>query len=310
MLIAVALASAVAAALVVSHIDRTVPQSAPPVGGGFALVPLSSRSFPQNVSWVTVCSVSAVETADPIVFPGQPGQGHSHTFSGALNVDAFSTADTLKAGDTNCTNKGDHAAYWMPTLFSGGEAKMPYTTRVYYRAGTFDTRSLRPIPFGLKMVAGSATATVPQSAGIAGFHCREEDNGPTVSKQALPPQCPTNSLFEASVSFPNCWDGVHLDSADHRSHMAYAKNYICDQDHPVMIPQITIAERFKPGDVDGGQVTLAAMPGMTPTNVTLHADFINAWDEDLMKQLMRDCLRASRSCAGVTDRRMPPVSAE
>ncbi|MEO5833531.1 MAG: DUF1996 domain-containing protein [Nakamurella sp.] len=275
----------------------------------FGAVSKRSSSFPEKVSWVTVCSVSSRASLDPIVYPGQPGAGHEHTFSGALNVDAFSTAESLQKGTTNCTNSGDHAAYWMPTLYSDGKAVVPYTTRVYYRAGTYDTARVQPVPFGLKMVAGSAMAIRPQDAGIAGFHCREEGSGPTVSKQALPPTCPAGSLFEASVQFPNCWDGVHLDSSDHRSHMSYAKDYKCDAAHPVMIPQVTMAERFAPGVVDGSTVTLAAMPGMKATNLTLHADFLNAWDPELMKRLLRDCIRAGVACEGVSDKRMPPVTA-
>lgn len=194
----------------------------------------------------------------------------------------------------------------MPTLYSNGEAKFPYTTRIYYRAGTFDTTIVQPIPFGLMMIAGNSMAMEPQEPAIAGFHCRQEGNGPTVAKQAEPPDCPEGSLFEMSVKFPNCWDGANLDSPDHRSHLSYAKRYQCDAAHPVMIPQITIAERFRPGEVDGPRATLAAMPGMAMSNLTLHADFINAWDEKVMKVLLRDCIWAALACEGVSDERMPP----
>ena len=30
--------------------------------------------------------------------------------------------------------------------------------------------------------------------------------------------------LELSMLMPSCWDGVNLDSADHRAHMAYTKN--------------------------------------------------------------------------------------
>ncbi|OJT05575.1 hypothetical protein TRAPUB_3588 [Trametes pubescens] len=42
---------------------------------------------------------------------------------------------------------------------------------------------------------------------------------------------------EGTVFFPSCWDGVNLDSADHKSHMAYPiQNYNsgdCPASHPV-----------------------------------------------------------------------------
>ena len=271
----------------------------------FQQVAASDPGYPQKVSWVTVCAVATTGSFDPIVYPGLSNASHNHTFSGALDVSPDSTADTLSAGRTNCTNSGDHASYWMPTLSSDGTALLPYVTRVYYRAGTSHPEQLKPIPFGLKMIAGDPLATEPQKADIAGYQCRKEGEGDTVAKQSTPPFCPAGSLFEMSVKFPNCWDGTNLDSPDHRSHVSYAVKYQCDAAHPVMIPQITLAERFEPGTVDAATVTLGAMPGMS-SNVALHGDVLSAWDPALMDRLLRDCLRAGRACQGVSDDRMPP----
>jgi hypothetical protein len=33
------------------------------------------------------------------------------------------------------------------------------------------------------------------------------------------------SLLQLDVIFPDCWDGRHLDSPDHKSHMAYSRNW-------------------------------------------------------------------------------------
>lgn len=32
------------------------------------------------------------------------------------------------------------------------------------------------------------------------------------------------TFLELHVTFPDCWDGVRLDSPDHRSHMAYSRD--------------------------------------------------------------------------------------
>jgi hypothetical protein len=49
------------------------------------------------------------------------------------------------------------------------------------------------------------------------------------------------------VTFPTCWDGVNLDSPDHRSHMAYSTGADwtdvgpsgnCSASHPVVVPQV------------------------------------------------------------------------
>lgn len=50
--------------------------------------------------------------------------------------------------------------------------------------------------------------------------------------------------IRASIVFPSCWDGVNLDSADHRSHVAYSParavlaGSACPSSHPVRIPQL------------------------------------------------------------------------
>jgi hypothetical protein len=261
----------------------------------------SASDFPQHVDWVTVCHVAKTAHEDPIVFPGVTPSPHEHTFSGNTKVNASSTAQQLVDQPTNCANSGDTASYWMPTLLVDGKPVLPYMTRAYYRAGTRDTTKLHTIPFGLKMVAGDAMATKAQSAGVAGFQCRIEGEGQTVGKQALPPQCGSRALLEASVVFPNCWDGKNLDSADHKSHMAYAKNFVCDAAHPVQIPQLTLAERFTPGTTTG-TLTLAAMN----SPLTLHADFLNAWKPAALAELMKRCIYAHVFCEDVSDKRMPP----
>lgn len=265
------------------------------------LSPSAGNEFRQDVAWVTVCRVVKTAFDDPLLLPGQHGRApHEHTFSGNLAVHASSTVGQLLASPTNCENTKDKATYWMPSLLVNGERRLPYAVRAYYRAGTLDTSAIRPIPLGLRMVAGDAHATRPQQPRVAGFHCRIEGQGAVVAKQPLPPQCPRNALLEASVTFPNCWDGRNLDSPDHRSHMSYTRDR-CDAAHPVQIPRLTLAARFTPGTTQG-RVALAS--GDSP--LTLHADFINAWEPAMMELLTRRCILAHVTCGDISDRRMPP----
>jgi Domain of unknown function (DUF1996) len=269
--------------------------------GHFRILSPSAPDFPQHVDWVTVCHVTKHAEEDPIVFPGVTGRSHDHTFSGNTGITPSSTAAQLVDQKTNCTNSGDTASYWMPTLLVDGSPLMPYMVRAYYRAGTRQTSALHTIPFGLKMVAGNPMATSPQNSGIAGFQCRIEGHGATVTKQSLPPDCGPKALLEASVVFPNCWDGKNLDAPDHRSHMSYSKKEKCDAAHPVQIPQLTLAERFDKGRT-AGRITLASMN----SPLTLHADFLNAWKPAAMAELMKHCIHANRFCEDVSDKRMPP----
>jgi len=273
--------------------------------GDFAEYSTSNSAFATKVDFVVACTVAHVLRDDPIVFPGQPGSSHSHTFGGNESTDAFSTPLSLARQQTNCKMSRDRAAYWMPTLYSGGKMVTPYAVRAYYRAATFKPSSVRAIPFGLRMIAGDPMATTPQSASIAGFQCRNT-SGNSVPKQATPPRCPTGDFLEASVVFPNCWDGVHVDSADHRSHMAYADPTApCPAAHPVRLPQLTIAQRY-PVNSTRNVITLAHMTGMSAGALTLHADYLDAWDPATMQALVAHCILKGVACEDVGDKRLPP----
>jgi hypothetical protein len=268
--------------------------------GGWKKYSPNDPDYPKKVNFTVACAVAKTSNDDPIVYPEQTGAAHHHMFAGNLSTNAYSTAKSLYAAETNCKLKADKAAYWMPTLYNDGKVVLPYLVRAYYRAGTVNGANISPMPFGLKILAGDPHAITEQDARVAGFHCRD-GGGATVRKQALPPRCPVGDFLEASVTFPNCWDGAHLDSSDHRSHMRYAAaTHACPNSHPVRLPQLTVAARF-PVDATRGEVTLASMD----SPYTLHADFFNAFDPSVMETLVKRCIHAGVACEGVSEERFP-----
>jgi hypothetical protein len=64
------------------------------------------------------------------------------------------------------------------------------------------------------------------------------------------PSTPCPGGIRATVIFPSCWDGVTLDSPDHKSHVAYSpgSNGLagdrCPTTHPVRIPQVMYEVMF------------------------------------------------------------------
>ena len=58
------------------------------------------------------------------------------------------------------------------------------------------------------------------------------------------PKSPCPAGIMVSIRFPTCWDGVHVDSPDHRSHVAYPTTGTfesggpCPASHPVRLPQL------------------------------------------------------------------------
>ncbi len=243
-------------------------------------------------SFQVVCGSSHTNSDDPIVYPGRPGAAHQHDFFANTSTDAFSTDASLAGKPTTCSRPGDTAAYWTPTLLNNGRRIAPDRVIAYYRTTRIrDITSIRPFPRGLKMIAGSATATAsnPQPTTITNWNCGDGVQGTA----QLPASCPNNPL-RLRIEFPNCWNGVDLDSADHKSHMAYAGvngTRGCPASHPVPVPALSLNFRWK---ISGSLSDVSLSSGGEYTG---HADFWNSWNQPVLAQLVRDCLNAGRVCS-------------
>ncbi len=247
-----------------------------------------------------LCDVDHFSNDDPIVFPGQPGASHAHTFYGNTSTDASSTLASLSAHSPSSCGRGmgtsDLSAYWVPSLMkqnadgSTSVVKADQSNTVYYRrAGGGMGPGVHPFPAGLRMIAGSAMARSDQSLSVVQWDC---GGGGVESPHMY--QCPGGSSAEihASLIFPSCWDGVHLDSADHKSHMAYpASSGACPADHPVSLPQVTFEVDF-PG-IAGGSAYSLASGGI----YSFHGDFFADWNNQVQNALVASCLNIPRECA-------------
>jgi hypothetical protein len=233
------------------------------------------------------CFYSHTAQDDPIVAPGKPGGAmHMHDFAGNTATSAASTASQLQASKSTCQLTADTAAYWTPVLSSHGRIVHPDRLHAYYRAGNINAiAKIRPVPAGLKMIAGDAKSTVAQPTNVVGWNCGVQ--GQTLYSRPI--SCKAGQKVVLHFFFPNCWDGVHLDSADHKSHMAYSHNGSCPASHPVAIARLT--EDYGYPTTDGTQITLSS-----GSYLTAHADFWNTWNQAKMNQLTRDCINAGRQC--------------
>jgi Domain of unknown function (DUF1996) len=255
-------------------------------GAGAARKPRDMKQL-AGVNFISSCRFSHRAPDDPIVYPGLPGLSHDHSFVGNDTTNAFSTVDSLRAGSTSCRRAGDTAAYWMPTLLQNGNPVAPTGATIYYRRRTLDR--VRAFPPGLKMIAGDSKALTPQSMRITYWNCGVQAGLPPSNSV---PTCPVTqgSSLRLHVTFPSCWDGKNLDSADHKSHMAYAMGGACPATQPVAVPAISLIYRYP---ILGG-------PGITLSSggqFSAHADFFNAWNQGLLERLTNRCLNALRHCA-------------
>jgi Domain of unknown function (DUF1996) len=245
-----------------------------------------TRAQLRGVNFVSRCAFSHRAPDDPIVFPGQPGASHDHSFVGNTTTSASSTLPSLLAGGTTCERAGDTAAYWMPTLEVNGRAVTPTFAQIYYRRST--TRHVEAFPPGFRMIAGSAKATSPQPLRVTFWNCGV-DGG--VARTSTVPTCPDaqRHALRLHVTFPSCWDGKSLDSPDHQRHVAYPVAGHCPARFAHAVPQISLIYRYP---ITGGSGVSLASGGP----FTAHADFFNAWRQNDLQALVEGCLDALRHC--------------
>ncbi|MFM2310361.1 MAG: hypothetical protein RLY87_2483 [Chloroflexota bacterium] len=231
---------------------------APPRGG---------PTGPQAGSFRIDCAPTKVDAIDPIVMPGHTGMSHLHQFFGNRGVNENTTAASLRAAPaTSCKNPADGSAYWVPTLMNNGVAVNPINLEVFYRKTV--TSPVVAHPAGLMLIAGSSKATEPQSTSIVSWSC----TGANTPGTASPTVCKNRQQLVASIRYPECWNGVDLDSADHKSHLSYASNGVCAAG-TIALPQIEMRVIY-PRVADVSALTLAS-----GSIYSMHADFFNGWDQ-------------------------------
>jgi hypothetical protein len=297
--------------LVPSWGTGAIPQSgAPDVVGAFRFI----------------CMPGHVARDDPIVFKNQPGKSHLHQFFGNTAVNAFSTYGSLrKSGDSTCNNRLNRSAYWIPAMLNGkGKVVRPDYVSIYYKrlpdsspTCQIEGKACVDMPRGLRFVFGYNMGT-GKSDGNFSFNC----DGPTATPGHYPDlvvaakNCPVGNRLGAAIQAPSCWNGRQLDSADHRSHMAFPSygwwGYLkCPATHPYIVPTFTLGAWYTvdedldtSGEWSEGKSTwtLASdtMPGMATQRPgsTFHADWIGAWDDRVLKMWTDNCINKLLNCSG------------
>jgi len=150
------------------------------------------------------------------------------------------------------------------------------------------------MPPGLRMVAGNAKATGPQDN--AGWKCW---NAGGASRPTIP-RCAAGDFIAMTVEFPQCWNGKDLDSADHKSHLAYATpGRGCPAAYPVPLPVITFNVLYpvKSGtDTSGWRLSSDLYPASQPAGYSAHGDWFNGWKQDIEQTWIHGCVNRPVSC--------------
>lgn len=278
------------------------------------------------------CGASDIGYIDPIVYPGTVGQSHLHQFYGLKQVGPNETYESARAAHRSSTcGTADYSlnrsAYWLPALLDGkGNVIQPNLVSLYYKRRpksdphcnwNSDPRGQAEecvnMPQGLRVVAGfdmrdPVSAAAKRTPG-ASFKCVKGNVGSpgsdTLENVFKDPACTGETKLHVVLNFPDCWDGKHLDSPDHRSHLAYSdygeRGYLqCPATHPKLIPQLHISAEYSLMLTDDRSLVHLAsdvIDGL-PRGKSLHGDAMFSWDPDAWRMFHDNCIDKLLNCSG------------
>ncbi|MFD8227975.1 DUF1996 domain-containing protein [Streptomyces massasporeus] len=261
----------------------------------------------------TRCGVNAEgrhNSDNVIVAPGVGnGAHHTHDYVGAIGVDAFTTDDTLAAAGTTCGN-GDRSTYYWPVLRDrsgieeadadkpggGAEGNIGRILTPTSASLTFvgsPRGKVVAMPRFLRIITGDAKANANGGANAnAAWSCTGFEN--RVQLKDKYPICPAGSELVRTERFQSCWDGRNTDSANHRSHVAFADaRGRCPAGFKA-VPQLVQRLTYS-GLAGSTSFAVDSFPESLHKPVTDHGDFINAMPERLMKKAVA-CINSGRRC--------------
>ncbi|MGW0331473.1 DUF1996 domain-containing protein [Streptomyces sp. NPDC003011] len=277
-------------------------------------------------TFATSCGVNEnglFNSDNVIVAPGvSNGAHHFHDYVGNQSNDAFASDDDLANAETSCVDQDDKSSYFWPVLRlqngtqeqdadapgggvegNAGEIVTPKQATLTFVGNP--RSKVTAMPRLLRIITGDAKAFVNGPANAnASWSCTGFEDRQLKDKYPL---CPQGSDVVRTFRFQSCWDGRNIDSANHRTHVAFAQ---ADGSCPAgfqAIPQLVqriVYDVDAPSLRDGGRTTplfaVDSFPEQLHKPVTDHGDFINVFGDDLMGEMV-DCINDGRRCDAGAD---------
>ncbi|MFF4536776.1 DUF1996 domain-containing protein [Streptomyces aureus] len=267
------------------------------------------------------CGVNAnglFNSDNVIVAPGvSNGAHHFHDYVGNQSNTAFASDEDLAKADTSCQDKGDKSSYYWPvvrlqngkqerdagapgggTEGNSGQIVTPKQVTLTF-VGNAKSKVVA-MPRLLRIITGDAKAFVNGPANAnASWSCTGFEDRQLKDKYPL---CPQGSDVVRTFKFQSCWDGANIDSANHRTHVAFQDAQGNCPANFKAIPQLVqriVYDIDAPSLQDGGRTTPLFAVDSFPENlhkpITDHGDFINVFDEGTMNNMV-DCINSGRKC--------------
>ncbi|MEU3660157.1 DUF1996 domain-containing protein [Streptomyces sp. NPDC032940] len=286
-------------------------------------------------TFTTSCGVNAegLFNSDNVIAAPGVGNGahHFHDYVGNQGNTAFASDDDLAAAGTSCADQGDKSSYYWPVLrlqngttekdaqspgggIEGNAGEIVTPAEVTLTFAGNERGKVTDMPRLLRIITGDAKAFVNGDTNAnASWSCTGFEDRSLEDKYPL---CPAGSDVVRTFTFQSCWDGRNTDSANHRTHVAFAAADGSCPDGFQPIPRLVqriVYDVDAPSLGDGGRTTplfaVDSFPEQLHKPVTDHSDFINVFDEDLMREMV-DCINSGRSCGPDTPAEPGPAESE
>ncbi|WP_370949836.1 DUF1996 domain-containing protein [Amycolatopsis sp. cg5] len=173
-----------------------------------------------------------------------------------------------------------------------GVIQRPQNVELTFQGST--ASKVRAMPKFLRVLYGDAKVTTngPKNARVSwtctGFEDRLIDKYPI---------CPEGSKVKRVHTFPSCWDGKNIDSANHRTHIVFPDaNGKCGKGFSA-VPQLRVSLTYNiPRAIQlAGQYKVDAFPEEKHNPASDHDDFANVMSQCIMTRVV-NCINKGRTC--------------